>query len=191
MITRTRKDPARFRCSFPNCEAKFTRKANLDDHFTSHRREDAVSFKCSRCSQNFLRKGDRDRHHRLQHQEKPKFVCGLLPEHLNFGCARRFKRRDALLEHRRARDGRCTHTPLNPIVQRAIQSTEERQGAHADTVQDTSTSIQEAMDGLLQLSKTKSKEVTEPAQKETDEYLHLRERAALLERILLEKGNFE
>ena len=35
-----RKHEGRFSCSFRNCESKFTRKANLNDHLTSHGTED-------------------------------------------------------------------------------------------------------------------------------------------------------
>ncbi|KAL9623754.1 MAG: hypothetical protein Q9160_001985 [Pyrenula sp. 1 TL-2023] len=72
----------------------------------------AKAIECPQCAQRFRRQGDCNRHIDIQHDE-PKFVCGELPEHNGKGCDRRFKRRDALHDHRRKRGGRCREIAWN------------------------------------------------------------------------------
>ena len=103
MSNRVQKHPAKFKCLV--CPSSFTRKANLEDHLRSHTGE--ISS-CDICGAVIRRGGDLARHKRLQHGGGPKYICGDLEEHDGRGCGRQFVRRDALGQHRRARDGKCT-----------------------------------------------------------------------------------
>ncbi|KAI0406999.1 hypothetical protein F4802DRAFT_605837 [Xylaria palmicola] len=100
----TAKSEATYRCT--ECDKKFTRNHNLQNHMRSHL--GLKPFECKECGEKFTRKADCDRHERGQHGEKM-FVCsGSLKDGDIWGCKKAFGRLDKLVAHFRSRTGqRC------------------------------------------------------------------------------------
>ncbi|KAI9709991.1 MAG: hypothetical protein M1820_003069 [Bogoriella megaspora] len=94
-IAERQKHPAKFLCS--RCPKKFTRMYNLRAHERAHM--DLKPFKCTICRASFARENDRKRHER-GHNRNMEHVCyGQLADGLNWGCGRKFARKDELRSH--------------------------------------------------------------------------------------------
>lgn len=91
------------------CDAKFTRKQNLQIHMRSRHAESGskpVAYVCPMCSKSFARKGDRTRHVTTSHDDAKSFVCGgKLRDGSDWGCGRVFKRGDMLNRHWKSTKG--------------------------------------------------------------------------------------
>jgi hypothetical protein len=83
------------------CDAKFTRKNNLNIHFRrKHLEADHKRSICSQCGKRFGRQGDRTRHESSTHLSTKTFTCGgTLKNGLTWGCGQEFSRRDTLRRH--------------------------------------------------------------------------------------------
>lgn len=87
----------RFEC--PTCQRSFARRAVLVNHERTHTGEKPFSCDFQGCSQSFAQQGDKTRHEQTQHTEKT-FICGSSQdEGPSWGCGKRFRRKDGLLEH--------------------------------------------------------------------------------------------
>lgn len=101
-----RKHPAKFKCSFPKCERRFTRHANLQSHIRVHCHD--RPFKCTRCFKAFTRPEDCSRHVKERHEGTSKqHICGILGKPGPEGCGQKFTRAEALRRHLRLKGGRC------------------------------------------------------------------------------------
>ncbi|KAF2973525.1 hypothetical protein GQX73_g157 [Xylaria multiplex] len=103
-VANTAENEATHTCT--ECDKKFTRKHNLQNHMRSH--QGLKPYACKDCGEKFTRKSDCDRHQRGQHGEK-EFVCvGSLKDGGTWGCNKAFGRLDKLVAHLRSRTGqRC------------------------------------------------------------------------------------
>jgi len=87
----------RFVCS--TCQRSFARRTILVNHERTHTGEKPFSCTFQGCSQTFAQQGDKTRHEQAQHTEKT-FICGnTRDEGPSWGCGKRFRRKDGLLEH--------------------------------------------------------------------------------------------
>lgn len=91
------------------CDAKFTRKQNLQIHMRSRHAESGskpAAHVCSTCSKSFVRKGDHTRHVTTTHNDAKSFVCGgKLGDGSDWGCGRVFNRGDMLKRHWKSAKG--------------------------------------------------------------------------------------
>ncbi|KAI1130797.1 hypothetical protein F5Y10DRAFT_275838 [Nemania abortiva] len=108
----TAKSEAAYQC--PECDKKFTRNHNLQNHLRSH--QGSRPYGCKVCGQKFIRKPDCDRHER-GHEGK-KYICiGSLKNGNTWGCKRAFTRLDTLAGHFQTKKGkRC----IRPHLQEKI-----------------------------------------------------------------------
>jgi hypothetical protein len=91
-----RPDP-QFVCS--TCERSFTRRTILTNHERTHTGEKPFSCNFDGCGQTFAQQGDKTRHEHLHNIEKA-FRCGEKQDgRLVWGCSKKFRRKDGLLEH--------------------------------------------------------------------------------------------
>lgn len=81
------------------CQRSFARRTVLVNHERTHTGEKPFSCAFQGCSQTFAQQGDKTRHEQAQHTEKT-FVCGNSQEEgPSWGCGKKFRRKDGLLEH--------------------------------------------------------------------------------------------
>ncbi|GAW20388.1 hypothetical protein ANO14919_098940 [Xylariales sp. No.14919] len=101
-VTSNTKSEGTYKCT--ECDKKFTRNHNLQNHMRSH--QGSKQFECKDCGEKFSRKDSCDRHEREKHGEK-KFICvGSLKNGDTWGCKKAFGRPDKLAGHFRTRTGR-------------------------------------------------------------------------------------
>jgi len=81
------------------CQRSFARRTILVNHERTHTGEKPFSCTFMGCSKTFAQQGDKTRHEQAQHTEKT-FRCGSLhSESPSWGCGKKFRRKDGLLEH--------------------------------------------------------------------------------------------
>lgn len=81
------------------CQRSFARRTILTNHERTHTGEKPFSCTFDGCSQTFAQQGDKTRHEQAQHTEKT-FTCGnSQDEGPSWGCGKKFRRKDGLLEH--------------------------------------------------------------------------------------------
>lgn len=91
---------SKYKCSV--CSRSFTRARTLREHFRTHNNE--RPFECFSCSKTFTRLKDKKRHE-LLHVDGNDFVCRWMfkwdrdEDETEFGCGRRFSRKDGLMAH--------------------------------------------------------------------------------------------
>ncbi|EUC34823.1 hypothetical protein COCCADRAFT_92467 [Bipolaris zeicola 26-R-13] len=92
------------------CDAKFTRKQNLQIHMRSRHAESGskpAAHVCSTCSKSFVRKNDLTRHVTTTHDDAKSFVCGgKLGDGSGWGCGRVYNRGDMLKRHWKSTKGK-------------------------------------------------------------------------------------
>ncbi|KAI0546033.1 hypothetical protein F4679DRAFT_559170 [Xylaria curta] len=111
----TAKSEAKYECK--ECDKKFTRNHNLQNHLRSHR--GLKPYSCKICNERFTRKPDCDRHER-GHGEK-KFVCsGLLNNGNSWGCNNAYSRSDKLRDHFLGKGKSC----IRPYLEERKDSSE-------------------------------------------------------------------
>jgi uncharacterized Zn-finger protein len=99
--------------SCDQCNAKFTRKYNLNIHMRSHNAPNQKQFACSSCGKEFARLGDRTRHQSTFHSAPKSFTCGgKLKNGNDWGCGQVFNRADTLTRHYKSEKGRNCKLPL-------------------------------------------------------------------------------
>jgi uncharacterized Zn-finger protein len=92
------------------CDAKFTRKHNLQIHIRGRHTQSGSkpAYVCSTCSKSFVRKGDRTRHETATHSDAKSFVCqGKLKDGSDWGCGSVFNRGDMLNRHWKSKKGQA------------------------------------------------------------------------------------
>lgn len=81
------------------CQRSFARRNILINHERTHTGEKPFSCTFEDCSQTFAQQCDKTRHEQAQHTEKA-FMCGnSQDEGPPWGCGKKFRRKDGLLEH--------------------------------------------------------------------------------------------
>lgn len=81
------------------CQRSFARRTILVNHERTHTGERPYSCTFESCNQTFAQQGDKTRHETTQHTEKT-FRCGSSHnESPPWGCGKKFRRKDGLLEH--------------------------------------------------------------------------------------------
>lgn len=81
------------------CQRRFARRTILKNHERTHTGERPYSCTFEGCIRTFAQQGDKTRHETTQHTEKT-FICGSSQdEGLSWGCGKKFRRKDGLLEH--------------------------------------------------------------------------------------------
>lgn len=118
-----------YACTHPSCNKTFSRKLNYASHYQSAH-EHKKPFKCTHCDLNFARHSDRRRHEKSQHMndQSTVYVCiGTSDEGLNWGCGKKFKRKDGLIAHWKAQKAKkkCfVGTSIDPVNRVDLNSTQ-------------------------------------------------------------------
>jgi hypothetical protein len=95
----------------PMCPKRYTRYFNLQSHFLTH--ENLRPFACTVCERRFFRQDDRKSHERLHLPNARSFVCrGVLTSGQEWGCGRRFSRKQNLERHFKSEKGMRCKRPL-------------------------------------------------------------------------------
>lgn len=126
IVSKLRKHPAKFECSRPGCQKRFTRRVNLEAHTLAHF-DSPLIHHCTECDRKFaciedLRRHVRERHRRIKKQH----VCGVLGTSGPEGCGQNFTRAEALRRHLRSKAGSKCGKP------RQEEESEEEQSMTGD-----------------------------------------------------------
>jgi len=96
-VATTDQQEPQFAC--PTCHRKFSRRNILVNHERTHTGEKPYACSFEGCNKTFAQQGDQTRHEQAQHFEKS-FQCGDSQSGgPSWGCGKRFRRKDGLLEH--------------------------------------------------------------------------------------------